>query len=294
MIPKKIKINLSSGQLKGSSNRCSTNKGNIVFKTVNVPVNGTLRIDTVPTSDYEVKMCKGTSQWMTVNTHFAENIQFHIQLNESCTEDLVFDIEYQTMSHKSTNFVQLTDSNGQCLDSSNGALVVELRGQRTERFERFERSERTEQLDLKKDDDGNLCVTLNKGIDIDIPLKDITILGNKQIPIATDSKGRMLIREEKYNYMQFHNGLLAKSVPTAKVDCRNFSNICIYGHIEEREGHSYTASVYVSPDGEDFFELKEIHGSEKKDIVCPVNVPIGYLRVVFDSDTKVTLYCSMC
>lgn len=295
-------LTLPAGHTSQTSTRCNTMRNNIAFRVVEPALDLKVTVNITPSYTYSVSIAAGSSDWHHVNTMYNEHISFCIDLAEGCDSDTSFTIEYECVDRKCTNTVQLTDSDGKYLASRNGALQVEILNLDLDALARAVMMSSKALMSTQETTPAPAPAPAPASapsfdnIVIDVPFKDLVVLGSRQVPLATDLSGHLLTKGENYTYSRVYNGVLTKGRLTPKVDCRNYIHKCVYCKVEPQAGEhydreQYMVTLHVSPNGEDYYVLRqEVVG---KSSVLTIAEPIGYLRLQIDDDVNVNIYISM-
>jgi hypothetical protein len=280
-----VKLSILLGNTSATSSRCNTNKCNITFRVVSTDTElQSVAVEVSTTYKYQITSNQGCIEgWHLVNTQYSDYIDFVVFTSNPVDRDMQCIIEYECVDRKMTNIVNLTDSDGKYLSSQNGALLVEVVnfGQMPQ-----PRAELPAPIP-------SAPVPSLDNITIDIPFKDLTVLGSRQMPLATDSTGKVLTKGENYTYHLIHNGALLTGKMTAKIDCRNYLYKTVYCKIDsiDSDRSQYMITIHASPDSEHYFILKQ--ELVNRSSVFTINEPIGYLRLQIDDNVTTQIYISM-
>lgn len=208
----------------------------------------------------------------TINMMSQPNVNFVISTVTGLPVDYDINViaEYQTICTK-LNYVLLCDSNGQPILNNPINQVT------SEHF--------------KRDADGNLAVSIESGgIDIDIPLKDITVLGDHGKPLKTCSDGLLLTRNSTgYQQGIIFQGYLKNKVKTPSINCLEYKTLTLYGQSDKNAN----IQLYVSPDNLNFYKhcSFDIHGDS--DFTYNLSLyAIGYVALATNTDCSLSVYYS--
>lgn len=297
-------LTVPAGQTSQISTRRNTNRNNVSFRVVDSAMDIMLTINITSYYNYRITIPANNSDWHHLDTMYSEHIVFCLDLLQPVETDTQFTIEYENVDRKCTSSVRLTDTDGGYISSNNGALKVNVVSMPPINLDPLVQAVRSA---LAAAPSAALPAPapappappapplplLPDNIVIDVPFKDLVVLGSRQLPLATDSNGHLLTKGENYTYSRIYNGILTKGRLTPKVDCRNYTYKCVYCKIENpaADRDQYMLTLHASPNGEDYFVLRQqVIG---KNAVFSIDEPIGFLRLQLDDEVNVNIYISM-